>query len=191
MLGRPMCVRVGDCDVLPPGRVRLEEDEEDEVEEGGPTRWTFIALRHALGQITARVVEHFQDLAGGRHYDTVLGLDRELVAFWQALPAVYKIDGGARVERGRAMSTNGRGRNGKVQASRSSDRGTVAGSVHGDEAMEEVAKEPESGKTAHVQEEMEPGAYPMLATHRFMINTEIQYVRIALHRPYVLRAGEK
>ncbi|KAF8600446.1 hypothetical protein BDV93DRAFT_546391 [Ceratobasidium sp. AG-I] len=201
MLGRPMGVRVGDCDTLAPGQVRLEEDGEDEVGDGADgeksTRWNFIALRHALAQITSKVVEHFQDLAGGRHYDTVIALDKELVAFWEALPAAYRLDGGEKtnepVERGRVWQSNGRETDRESRTSRSSDRGTIDGSEHPDDTMDDSDRTLENGSPAHLEEpiEKESGAYPMLATHRFMINTEVQYVRIALHRPYVLRAGEK
>lgn len=193
MLGRPMGVRVGDCDVQEPGKVRLEEDAEDEAAAGDAdieykvTRWTFMALRHRLAQITSRVIEHFQDLTSGRHYDTVIELDRELVKFWEALPALYKIEGGERLRernsRGRdTRPSQDRDRDRDRSASRSRDR---EGSSHPDEPMED----PERGQPRELGEE--PGAYPFLALHRFMINTEVQYVRIALHRPYVLRAGEK
>lgn len=187
-----MGVRVGDCDAGPPGGVRLEEDGEDEGGDGEErtTRWTFIALRHALAQITSKVVEHFQDLAGGRHYDTVMALDRELVAFWEALPAAYRLDAGdkpsERPEPGRAWS-NGREPDRESRTSRSSDRG----SEHPDDIMDDPDRAYEHESPLHQETMEQGGAYPMLATHRFMINTEVQYVRIALHRPYVLRAGEK
>ncbi|KAG8729095.1 hypothetical protein FRC10_004301 [Ceratobasidium sp. 414] len=77
--------RVGDCDVLPPSSVKLDEDAEDEVGE------------HRLAHVAVRVIEHFQDLAGGRHYDTVIELDQQLVAFSESLPALYKPDGGERL----------------------------------------------------------------------------------------------
>ncbi|KAJ1303623.1 hypothetical protein OPQ81_011805 [Rhizoctonia solani] len=199
MLGRPMAVRVSDCDALPPGKTRLEEDEEDGVPDDQriwdehPTRWTFAALRHALAQITARVVEHFQDLAGGRHYDTVLALDREIITFYEALPAPYRLDAGGKART--VMSERLRGRkssSGDQQraSSRSTDRGTIAGSPNEEELMEDGEPDGKPSKPPPYSDP-EPGAYPMLPTHRFMINTEIQYVRIALHRPYVLRAGEK
>ncbi|KAG8727926.1 hypothetical protein FRC10_005463, partial [Ceratobasidium sp. 414] len=141
----PMGVRVGDCDVLPPVSVKLEEDVEDEVGEWThgerPTRWTFIALRHRLAHITARVIEHFRDLAE-----------------W--------------LERG--------------QTDRSKDHEATNGTK---EAAEETSQSPKNGQPTDLGEE--PGVYPFLALHRFMINTKIQYVRIALHRPYVLRNGEK
>ncbi|CAE6442569.1 unnamed protein product [Rhizoctonia solani] len=200
MLGRPMAVRVSDCDTLPPGKTRLKEDDEDEVPDDQriwdehPTRWTFAALRNSLAQITARVVEHFQDLTSGRHYDTVLALDREIVTFYEALPPPYRLDAGEKARTVMSERLRGRKPNGRDQQranSRSTDRGTIAGSPNQDESMEGG---PESdGKPAKPPpyDEPEPGAYPMLPTHRFMINTEVQYVRIALHRPYVLRAGEK
>lgn len=83
-----------------------------------PTRCMFVALRHTLVQITAKVVEHFQDLAGGRYYDTVINLNKELVAFWDTLPAAYRLDGGRTEkptdpsERGRAWEPNGRNHEG-------------------------------------------------------------------------------
>ncbi|KAG8712006.1 hypothetical protein FRC11_001250 [Ceratobasidium sp. 423] len=199
MLGRPMAVRVSDCDALPPGKTRLEEDDEDEVADDQriwdehPTRWTFAALRHALAQITARVVEHFQDLAGGRHYDTVLALDREIVTFYEALPPAYRLDAGEKARTIMSERLRGRQPNGRDQQranSRSTDRGTIAGSPNQDESMEATEADGKPAKPPPY-DEPEPGAYPMLPTHRFMINTEVQYVRIALHRPYVLRAGEK
>ncbi|CAE6437115.1 unnamed protein product [Rhizoctonia solani] len=200
MLGRPMAVRVSDCDAMPPGKIRLEEDQEDHVPEDqriwdeAPTRWTFAALRHALAQITARVVEHFQDLAGGRHYDTVLALDREIVAFYEALPPAYRLDAGEKARTTMSERLRGRRPNGRNQHranSRSTDRGTITGSPDQDESMESVAEPDGKPSKPPPYDEPEPGAYPMLPTHRFMINTEVQYVRIALHRPYVLRAGEK
>ncbi|KAG9102284.1 hypothetical protein FS749_009624 [Ceratobasidium sp. UAMH 11750] len=147
MLRRRMGVRVGDCDVLPPGSVKLEEDAEDEIGEWPqgerPTRWTFIALRHRLAHITARVIEHFQDLAGGRH------CYRVVQAGWRR-----EIEGTARAEE-----------------------------------TGEAARSPTNGQPSELGEE--PGVYPFLALHRFMVNNEIRHVRIALHRPYVLRMGEK
>ena len=66
--------------------------------------WRVIALRHVLAQITSKFVEHSQDLARVRLYRTAIALDRELVAFWEALPAAYRLDGGEKtneqVERG-------------------------------------------------------------------------------------------
>ncbi|KAG9080714.1 hypothetical protein FRC06_006231 [Ceratobasidium sp. 370] len=180
MLGRPMGVRVGDCDVLPPGSVKLDEDVEDEIGEWThgerPTRWTFIALRHRLAHITARVIDHFQDLAGGRHYDTVIELDRELVAFSESLPAVYKPDGGEKL---RELLERGR-----PSHDRSKDCETT-----NEETADDATRSPQNGQPSELGEA--PGVYPFLALHRFMINTEIQYVRITLHRPYVLRMGEK
>ncbi|KAG9075293.1 hypothetical protein FS749_013041 [Ceratobasidium sp. UAMH 11750] len=137
MLGRPMGVRVGDCDVLPPGSVKLEEDAEDEIGEWPqgerPTRWTFIALRHRLAHITARVIEHFQDLAGGRHYDTVIELDRELVAFSESLPALYKPDGGEKL---RELLERRRPNH---DSNRSKDRESTSGSVRGEETGRPLA----------------------------------------------------
>ncbi|ELU39608.1 fungal specific transcription factor domain-containing protein [Rhizoctonia solani AG-1 IA] len=189
MLGRPMAVRVGDCDASPPGKARLDEDGEDEVPEDQriwderPTRWSFSALRHSLAQITARVVEHFQDLAGGRHYDNVLALDREIVTFYESLPAPYRLDAGEKARTVMSERLRGRRQSGRDQqraSSRSTDRGTIAGSPNQDESMDS-GPEPEGRPTKPPPyEEPEPGAYPMLPTHRFMINTEIQYVRIAL-----------
>ncbi|KAG8733096.1 hypothetical protein FRC10_000426, partial [Ceratobasidium sp. 414] len=180
MLGRPMGVRVGDCDVLPLSSVKLEEDVEGEVGEWThderPTRWTFIAVRHPLAHITTRVIEQFQDLAGGRHYDTVIELDRALVALSDSLPALYKPGGG-----GMSRGWLGRGR-----ADRSQDREATNGT---EEAAEETSQSPKNGQPTDLGEK--PGVYPFLALHRFMINTERQYGRIALHRPYFLRNGEK
>ncbi|QRW06950.1 Fungal specific transcription factor domain [Ceratobasidium sp. AG-Ba] len=191
MLGRPMGVRVGDCDVQEPGKVRLDEDAQDEAAavdaegEDRVTRWTFMALRHRLAHITSRVIEHFQDLAAGRHYDTVLELDRELVSFWEALPPLYKVDGGERLR-----ERNRRGRENRQSQDRDQDRGASRSrDREGSSRPDEPMNEPERVGPNNLGEE--PGAYPFLALHRFMINTEVQYVRIALHRPYVLRAGEK
>ncbi|CAE6342058.1 unnamed protein product [Rhizoctonia solani] len=200
MLGRPMAVRIGDCDALPPGRTRLDEDDEDDVPDEQriwderPTRWTFSALRHSLAQITARVVEHFQDLAGGRHYDNVLALDREIITFYESLPAPYRLGAGEKARTVMSERLRGRKQNGRGQQranSRSTDRGTIAGSPNQDESMDGGPESDARPVKPPPYDEPEPGAYPMLPTHRFMINTEIQYVRIALHRPYVLRAGEK
>ncbi|KAG8733462.1 hypothetical protein FRC12_018879 [Ceratobasidium sp. 428] len=151
-----------------------------------PTRWTFVGLRHRLAHITARVIEHFQDLAGGRHYDTVIQLDRELVAFSESLPALYKPDGGDKL---RELIERGRQSRSTETRSQSRDRETANGSVHGEENTEEATRGSENGQPTESSEE--PTVYPFLALNRFMINTEIQYVRIALHRPYVLRAGDK
>ncbi|KAG8729716.1 hypothetical protein FRC10_003499, partial [Ceratobasidium sp. 414] len=126
----PMGVRVGDCDVLPPGSVKLEEDVED---------------------------EHFQDLAGGRHYGTVIELDRALVAFSDLLPALYKPDGREILrewlERGRTDC--------------SKDREATNGT---ESAAEETSQSPKNGQPTDLGEE--PGVYLFLALHRFMINTE-------------------
>ncbi|KAB5589336.1 Fungal specific transcription factor domain containing protein [Ceratobasidium theobromae] len=199
MLGRPMAIRPADCDTLPPGKVPLGEDEQDHVPdelniwEDRPTRWTFIALRHALAQISSRVVEHFQDLAGGRHYDTVLALDKQIVTFCDVLPPAYRLDAGEKARAAISERQRGRQPNGRQDIerdkSRSSDRGTVTEGSHPDDSTDE----PNAGQPRKPPpyDDAEPGAYPMLPTHRFMINTEIQYVRIALHRPYVLRADEK
>jgi hypothetical protein len=100
MLGRPMAVRVADYDTLPPGHTGLDEDHEDKVPEDirvrddKPTRSMFITFRHALAQITSRLVERFQDFASGRYYDTVLALDRDIVTCDEAIPSVYRLDGG-------------------------------------------------------------------------------------------------
>ncbi|CAE6423255.1 unnamed protein product, partial [Rhizoctonia solani] len=179
---------IGDIDFTPKpfggGKTRLEEDDEDQVpDDQHPTRWTFAALRHALAQVTARVVEHFQDLAGGRHYDTVLALDREIVAFYEALPPAYRLDAGEKARTIMSERLRGRQPNGRDQQranSRSTDRGTIAGSPNQDESMEINDSDGKPAKPPPY-DEPEPGAYPMLPTHWFTINTEFQYVRIALH----------
>ncbi|KAG8731711.1 hypothetical protein FRC10_001561, partial [Ceratobasidium sp. 414] len=176
-LGRPTGVRVGDCNVLPPGSVKLEGDAEDEVGEcthgERPTRWTFIALRHRLARIVARVIEHFQDLAGGRRYDTVIELDRELVAFSESLPALYKPDGGEKLREFLERGQTGQ--------DRSKDRETTNGA---EETTDDASRSPKNGQPTNLGEES--GVYPFLALHRFMINTEIQYIQISLRQPYVL-----
>ncbi|CAE6412865.1 unnamed protein product [Rhizoctonia solani] len=93
------------------------------------------------------------------------------------------------------MSERLRGRqpNGRDQQranSRSTDRGTIAGSPNQDKSMEVNDADGKPAKPPPY-DAPEPGAYPMLPTHRFMINTEVQYVRIALHSPYVLCVNEK
>ncbi|KAG9082087.1 hypothetical protein FRC07_014315, partial [Ceratobasidium sp. 392] len=139
-------------------------------------------LRHRLAQINSRVIAHFQDLAGGRHYDTVTELDRELVAFSESLPAIYKPDGANVLREWSRQKERGR----------SGDREIANGSVHGEETTEgDTSVGLQNGQSKDSGREEPRGVYPFLAMHRFMINTEIQYLRIALHRPYVLRMGDK
>ncbi|KAG8703765.1 hypothetical protein FRC08_002650 [Ceratobasidium sp. 394] len=117
-----------------------------------------------------------------RQVQNLKELDRELVAFSESLPALYKPDGG---EKSRELLKR---RWPNHDLNRSKDRESTSGSVHGEETGE-ATRSATNGQPSKLGEE--PGVYPFLALHRLMINTEIQYVQIALHRPYVLRMGEK
>jgi hypothetical protein len=57
-----------------------------------PTFATYLILRRALGEIVARITQHFQRLDGGGGYKDVEVLDGQIRALRESLPPAFSID---------------------------------------------------------------------------------------------------
>lgn len=56
-----------------------------------PTYATYLILRRSLGEIMAKVTQHFQRLDGVGEYKDVEGLNGELCALRDGLPEVFRM----------------------------------------------------------------------------------------------------
>ncbi|KAK0565824.1 hypothetical protein OC861_003562 [Tilletia horrida] len=98
LLGRPLGINPAHCDSQPPSDIDIDTMPRSSRphnaiiyrEDVPPGIYAFIAIRHNINRLTARIVEHFQNLEKARQYSDVITIDEELCSFRDSLPAPYQ-----------------------------------------------------------------------------------------------------
>ena len=95
LLGRPTCLDPRFSDTRPPSNLDLPDLLQDKSaqpkDKDEPTFATYLILRKSLGEIVARVTEHFQLLDEQVQYRDVEAIDEEFKDFIADLPPAFRM----------------------------------------------------------------------------------------------------